>query len=109
MENKERTIFLMSQYTTSVSSMAESIVAIWSWRCNTNSRGRQELITPVWNFRLDSETEGSLFTCIYLWFNQWTQVQEFQFVSEHARSNTCEKGGWEKKRVLWKGKDSQVS
>lgn len=81
----------------------------WSRRCNTNCRGRQGLITPVCNFRLGSESEGSLFTCIYLWFNQWARVQAFRFVSEHARSNTCEKGGGEKKRVPWKGKDSQVS
>lgn len=111
----------MSQCITSASSVAESVVAIcylrnldkergWSlWiQAKQWGRGRQGLISPVWRFRLGSETKGNLFTCIYLWFNQWAQVQTFWFMRERARSDTREKGGWEKKRVTWKGKDPQL-
>jgi len=76
---------------------------------NRWGRDRQGLISPVWCCRLGSETKGNLFTCIYLWFNQWVQFQTFQFMRDHARPDTCEKSGWDKKRVTWKGKDPRVS
>lgn len=69
------------------------------------SRDRQGLISPVWSCRLGSETEGNGFSCIYLWFNHLTQVQTFHFMRESAKSDSCDKGDWKKKRIIGKYKD----